>query len=330
MKILITGAAGFIGSHLFDYLKNKGYVVRGVDNYSLGNYEHPDIEKLDLLHADKVEQYINSFKPELIFHMASWAHEGLSQFSPIKISENNYNAFINTLVPFINNGGKKIVVGSSMSVYGDQAPPFNEDYPRNPVDVYAVAKTAMEQTVEIMSRVHNFEYVVIRPHNVYGPRQNLTDPYRNVLGIFMNRIMNGKAPIIYGDGLQTRAFSYIDDVVPYLAKAGIDRSIYNEIINIGPIEEYTVLDMANLIIKEFDSNLVPIHVQDRPAEVKHAFCTNHKAQELLGYRTSVTIEEGIRNMVAWAKNEGPKEFKYLNKLEIENERTPITWKQKII
>lgn len=329
-RILITGAAGFMGSHLFDYLSKDNKVI-GMDNYSLGTYEHERIMNIDLVDdKEEVSEIIHDFKPEIVYHLAAWAHEGLSQFMPSLITENNYNAYLNVLIPAIRAGMNRMVCFSSMSVYGDGEPPFHEDDERKPVDIYAVAKTAMEVSTEILADVFDFDYTIIRPHNVYGERQRIDDPYRNVAGIFMNRVMHNKPPIIYGDGKQTRAFTYIDDITPYVAKAGFMEDTKGEIINIGPKEEYSVNHLAKVILKAFESNLKPVYELDRPKEVKHAFCTNDKAIRLLGYQTSVTLEEGIKNMADYAKNVGPKEFKYLDNLELTNERTPNTWKKKLM
>lgn len=334
MKILVTGVAGFMGSHLSEYLANIGQEVYGIDNESIGLRSNVPSNikyaKIDMRNADDMTSLIEECKPELIYHLAAWAHEGLSQFMPRLITENNYNAFLNLIVPAIRNGMQRIVVCSSMSVYGSQTPPFSEELPPKPEDVYAVAKTAMEKTTEILADVHGFDYTIIRPHNVYGPRQMLHDPYRNVVGIFINRLLQGKPPIIYGDGNQTRAFSYIDDITPFLAKAGFENNAKGQIINIGPIQEYSINTLANVVLKSFSSSLEPIHVLDRPREVKDAFCTNDKAKQLLGYITTTTLSDGIDRYVIWAKKEGPQKFKYLDQLELEGSQIPETWQKKLL
>lgn len=334
MKILVTGAAGFMGSHLAEFLAKEGHDVVGIDNLSIGRIENvPDniaFYKLDLTNKIDTKLLCEREKPELVYHLAAWAHEGLSQFMPILITENNFNAFMNLLVPALNNGMKRIVVTSSMSVYGNQEAPFNEDMPRKPFDIYAISKTAMEESLEILSGVHNFDYTILRPHNVYGPKQSLRDPYRNVVGIFMNRVMKGVPPIVYGDGQQTRAFSYIDDVTPYVAKAGFLDETKGEIINIGPREEYTVNELAVAVLEAFGSNLKPEHVADRPQEVKHAFCTNDKAERLLGYKTTVDLKTGVKKMADWANRIGPQEFVYLDEIELAGDKIPETWQKKIM
>jgi UDP-glucose 4-epimerase len=200
-----------------------------------------------------------------------------------------------------------------------------------------VAKTAMEEATEILAKVYKFEYIIVRPHNVYGPRQNLADPYRNVIGIFINCILNNKNFYIYGDGEQKRAFTYIDDFNPYFVKTGFLASVVGEIINIGPSQEYTINQLARIVLKTFfPDGRVPRHLQPkylpmRPQEVKEAYCTNTKAKKLLGYRTSVSLEEGVRKMVVWAREIGPQKFKYLKEgLELETKDTPLIWSKRLI
>jgi len=330
-KILITGAAGFMGSHLFDYLTLEGHDVFGLDNYSIGRYAHEKIFKLDLLDKNGVDELIEKLQPDIVYHLAAWAHEGLSQFMPIKINENNYTAYLNLLIPCIKYKVKRIVVCSSMSVYGDQIPPFTEEMKKSPVDVYAISKSAMEDVTEKLSKVYGFEYVILRPHNVIGPRQCLHDPYRNVAAIFINKMLDQKPFYIYGDGEQKRSFSYIDDVNPYIAKSGF-YDVSGEVINIGPIEEFTVNQLAVEIMKNFPKNahLIPIHMSDRPLEVKNAWSDNEKAQKLLGYKTSTKFKDGVKKMCDWAKTIGYQKPVYLDNIEIQNEDIPLTWKNKLI
>ena len=346
-RILVTGAAGFMGSHLVDGLIAKGYKqVYGVDDLSGGYLRnvHPKSKftKLDLRNRKKTERYIKKVKPEIIYHLAADATEGRSQFTPLSATERNYLAYLNTLIPAIQTKKlHKMVVTSSMSVYGKQKPPFSEDMEPEPEDLYAIAKAAMEKATEILADVHGFRYVVIRPHNVYGPRQNLADPYRNVVAIFINCLMNKKPFYIYGDGEQTRAFSYIDDFTPYMMRVGLQNKWDGEIFNIGPREEFTVKELADVVLRNFfgeqktlcvrkkvPKQLEPKYLPFRPKEVKHAYCTVEKAEKMLGYKTTVPFSEGVRRMVEWAKRVGPQKFKYLE-LEIINKATPVSWKKKL-
>jgi len=341
MKILVTGAAGFMGSHLVDYLISRNYRVIAIDNLSGGFKRNINPKShfynLDLRNKNKTINVIKHVKPELIYHLAADATEGRSQFTPILCTQNNYLAFLNTLVGAIKAGVKKVVLISSMSVYGNQNPPFSEDMPAKPVDIYGISKAAMEETTRVLSQVYGFEYTILRPHNCYGPRQNIADPYRNVIGIFINCMLQNKHFFIYGDGKQKRAFSYIDDITPYIAKAGFLKKTNKETINIGPQQECTINEIASIILGHFtDKNhrvpkdLKPIFLPDRPQEVKDAFCTDEKARELLGFKQHVSLKEGIAKMVLWAKKLGPQKFKYLNNLELTTKKVPKTWRERLI
>jgi len=342
MRILITGAAGFMGSHLVDFLiKNKEHEIFAVDDLSGGYLDNVDkrahFTTLDLRDRKETERYIEKIKPELLYYLAADASEGRSQFTPLSSTERNYLAYMYTLVSAIKNGLKKVILTSSMSVYGAQKPPFSEDMLKKPEDIYGIAKSAMEDATEVLSKVHGLEYVIIRPHNVYGPKQNLADPYRNVIAIFINCLLNNKRFYIYGDGNQKRAFTYIDDFTPYFAKSGFMKEANSEVINIGPKEEYSINELAKVVLKVFfpDGN-VPKHLKPeylplRPQEVMEAYCTNAKAVKLLNYQTTISLVEGVRKMVKWAREKGPQKFKYLkNGVELPTEDLPATWSKKLI
>lgn len=340
-RVLVTGAAGFMGSHLVDALIAEGHHVFGVDDMSGGYWRNvnpkSEFTVLDLRRREATEAYIRQVRPEILFHLAADASEGRSQFTPIASTERNYLAYLNVLVPAIREGLHKVVLVSSMSVYGRQQPPFHEAMPRLPEDIYGIAKAAMEHATEILSRVHGFAYTILRPHNVYGERQNIADPYRNVIGIFINRLLQGKHFFIYGDGEQKRAFSHIDDFTPYCLRAGFDEAANGEIFNIGPSEAYTINQVARLVLKHFGYDpdhppeaLRPRYLPPRPLEVREAYCTLEKAQRLLGYRTTVPLEEGIRRMVAWAKELGPQPMRYLEEgLELTT-GAPETWTRRLM
>ena len=300
--------------------------VIGIDNLSGGSEENSNPECKDYIENlnDKttMEYICRKHSPEVLYHLAADATEGRSQFTPTSAVENNLNAYMNILIPFLKNGGKKIVLFSSMSVYGENTPPFLEYYDRKPVDVYGQAKRMMEETTEILSKIHGFEYCIIRPHNVYGERQRLDDPYRNVVGIFINRMLQDKSLYIYGDGKQKRAFSYIGDMVDPMIKA---MDIKNEIINLGAGQEFTINELAAFISDKCE------HVEDRPTEVKEAYSSTEKSQRLLGFKDTTSLEEGIKKTIEWAKKIGYREPKYLEELEIDLlDKAPITWKEKLI
>lgn len=335
-KILITGAAGFIGSHVIDGLIDKGYTeIYAADDLSGGDLENLDdkfkeieFEQIDLSLKNKTDIYISHVKPDIIYHLAANAREGASFFQPLNIVERNYQAYMNILEPAIKYGLDKMILFSSMAVYGNQQPPFSEDMKRIPVDVYGINKSAMEHTTELLSHIHDFDYVTIRPHNVFGPRQSLRDPYRNVIGIFMNRIMRKEPLYIYGDGEQNRAFSYIDDSLPCYIECMKD-NVDGEIINIGGKSPISVNKLAELVCKYMNVQYsrYPIkYLPDRPNEVKLAYCSWEKSANLLGYDEKIGLEEGISRMAEWAKEKGPQEWSE-ERLPLWNEKAPIIWNQ---
>jgi UDP-glucose 4-epimerase len=332
-KILLTGAAGFIGSHLMDYLIDHGYDVIGVDDFSGGFKRNVrqdwQFYRLDISQRDMVKLFIEEHKPNILMHLASSAREGASQFDPFKITVTNYYAYINLLEQMIKHGLKKCITFSSMAIYGNQKPPFYEYMPRLPEDIYGVNKTAMERSTEILSDVHGFEYTIIRPHNVAGVRQSLSDRFRNVIGIFMNRIMRGEPIYIYGDGGQRRAFSYIFDSLSCYEKCIND--FHGEIFNIGGKFPITINELAGMVIDCFPGYRRPeiIHLPPRPCEVKYAWCSWEKSEQLLDYRETKALPTWIAEMSTWAKFLGPQEWTD-EKLEIVNEKTPITWRDEKI
>jgi UDP-glucose 4-epimerase len=340
-RILVTGVAGFMGSHEAEALLKDGYEVYGLDDLSGGFMRNVPrgcrFTRLDLRQRDVVARYMRRVRPEIIFHDAADASEGRSQFTPINSTERNYLAYLNLLVPAVRYGLKKMVLASSMSVYGAQRPPFTEKQPRAPEDIYAIAKASMEHSTELLSQVHGFQYTIIRPHNVYGPRQNMTDPYRNVIAIFINSLMNGRPFYIYGDGRQKRSFTYIDDYTPYSIKAGLGKRFNGHIFNIGPRKEVSIKDLAWLILRIYFGNvkkcphhLLPRFLPPRPLEVKLAFSSQRKAARLLGYKTSVPLVEGVRRMIAWTRSIGPQRCSYLRQgLELVSRNTPSTWTRKL-
>src|SRR5713226_3583196 len=288
-KILVTGGAGFMGSWLVDKLIESGHEVVSADNLLGGKKENvnPDCKfvKADLIRRQEVKPLVKGV--DLIFHLAAYAAEGQSIFSPISINEINLIPMNNLLVEAVNNNVERFVFTSSMAVYGHQAPPFDEVAPRQPEDPYGAAKSYCENMLEIFARIHGFEHVIIRPHNVYGPRQNVADPYRNVLGIWINRILRRKPPIIYGDGKQSRAFSYIEDVTPAIANAGFTSKAKGQIINVGSDEAVSIRKASNLLLRVMGSEFKPMFQDPRPEEVKHAFCTIQKSINLLDARPNM-------------------------------------------
>tara|TARA_B100001123_G_scaffold440306_1_gene579082 strand:- start:192 stop:1196 length:1005 start_codon:yes stop_codon:yes gene_type:complete len=334
MKIFITGVAGFLGSHLSQKLSDLGHEVIGVDNM-IGGYKDNIPSKIKFFQYDCCDyKKINSAMKgvDVVYHCAATAHEGLSVFSPIEITKNNYLASITIFTSAINNKVKRIIFCSSMARYGKQKCPFNEDMVPSPVDPYGISKVASEDVLKNLCDLNGVEWVIAVPHNIIGPKQKYDDPFRNVVSIMINRLLQSKAPIIYGDGEQKRCFSYIDDCISCLLPMLDQKDLNKQIINIGPDEEFvTINEVAKICSNVTGSNLQPIYKKDRPREVKHASCSADKARKLLNYKTETDLVSGIKRTYEYIKKRGPKKFDYSNiDLEIVNDLTPSSWVKKEI
>lgn len=328
MKIFITGVAGFLGSHLADALLEQGHIVHGCDNLK-GGFAGNVNSRVHFNNADCRDQETMRMLIDgcdVVVHCAATAHEGLSVFSPSFITKNIYEASVSVMSASIAAGVKRFVFCSSMARYGKGIPPFHEEQPTAPVDPYGIAKVAAEQTLKILCDVHGMQYNIAVPHNIVGPRQKFDDPFRNVLSIMANRNLQGQPSYIYGDGEQQRCFSYIDDCVFCLGKLATDAKIINETVNIGPDENpITINEAAKLVARACKFQGEPIYIDDRPQEVKVATCSSDKARDLLGYKTTTTVETAIIKTVEYIRKVGPKPFCYELPLEIKNDKTPKTW-----
>ena len=333
MKIFITGIAGFLGSHLADRFIELGHEVLGNDNL-LGGYEDNVHEKAQLFKVDccdRARMAAIMQGVDVVVHTAATAHEGLSVFSPDFITRNIFQASVSTISAAVENRVKRFVYCTSMARYGEQDTPFTEDMTPKPVDPYGIAKVAGEEVLKVLSETHGMEWNIAVPHNIVGPRQRYDDPFRNVMSIMINRNLQGKPAIIYGDGLQTRCFSYVDDCVNCLERMALDEKIVSEVINIGPDEgTITIRELAELVALETGINEDPIHMPDRPREVKHAMCSADKARRLLDYETRTNINTAVVRTTEYIRRRGVKPFDYTFPLEIVNEHTPQTWKNKLI
>ena len=331
MHIFITGIAGFLGSNLADYYIKKNFKVSGCDNLVGGDrdfvnpkaiFYQGDCEDLDFM--TRATRGSN-----VICHAAAYAHEGLSNISPTLICNNNVTGSVSVFTAGIRNNVKRIVFCSSMARYGNIKAPFKEDDKINPVDPYGVSKVAAEKILQILCDTHNIEFNIAVPHNIIGPKQRYDDPFRNVASIMINLILQNRSPIIYGDGQQKRCFSDVDDCIYCLDKLITDPNIVSQIVNIGPDEEFiTINELFRNISNKLQFNQNPTYVKDRPNEVKYASCSSNKARELLNYKTQVPLSDSLDKLIDFIKKKGPKEFKYNYMLEIDNEKTPQTWKNK--
>lgn len=336
-KIIVTGNAGFLGSHIVDALLDDGHEVVGIDSLVSGYIDninrHITQYVKDTSDYDDMNRIIQIERPDIIYHAACAPYEGFSVFSPDWVTKNTFGNSVALISAAANNGVKRFVFCSSMSRYGGQQTPFRETMLPSPEDPYAVAKVGIEQVLKQMSETHGMEYVIAVPHNIIGPRQAYDDPGRNVASIMINRNLRGEPSIIYGDGLQTRCFSYIDDVI-YSLKKMIDCPS-GEVYNIGPDDKdgevVTINELAEVIAELTGFNGGAVHVPDRPREVKHAFTSSDKIREEFGYNTKTKLVDGLQEIVSYIKSRGTREFNYRNmNIEITNDKTPKTWRDHLI
>ncbi len=335
MKILVCGGAGFMGSWIAEALLKEGHDVAVVDDLSGGlkcNIPRKIVDakrfyEFDLRNA-KNDFIFESFKPDILYYLAANAREGESFFSPVDVTERNVMAYVYTLKTAIKNGVKKVVLFSSMATYGDQKAPFSEGMPTKPVDVYASNKVAMEEITKQLAGAHGFDWTIVVPRNVFGPRQYLSDIKRNFIAICMNRIMRHESIYVYGDGEQIRSFSYIVNSLPCYVKC-LDKKINGEKINIGGMKPVTINYATDVIIGCFPEYPRPekIHLKDRHGEVKVAYATYDKSQRMLGYEEKISFEEGVRLMAEWAKTMGPRPW-IAKPCELVNDKVPITWRKR--
>jgi UDP-glucose 4-epimerase len=332
-KVFITGVAGFLGSHIADRCLELGYEVVGCDDL-IGGYVDNVPDGVEFYQYDC--QYLNSMKKimkdvDTVYHCAATAYEGLSVFSPNLVTQNTFQITSSVASAAISNGVRRFIYCSSMARYGTQdTVPFTEDMNPKPQDPYGIAKLAGEKLLENLCEIHGMEFVIAVPHNIIGPRQKYDDPYRNVASIMINLMLQGRQPIIYGDGTQKRCFSFVQDDIQILERLIDSDDAKGQVINIGPDEEFvTINELAKVVADILDFKLDPVYVPGRPQEVKLATCSADKARKLLGYKTEYTLRQGLEEMAQWIEKRGPKKFKYTFDVEIISEKTPRTWVDKM-
>jgi UDP-glucose 4-epimerase len=323
-----------MGSHLADSFLDKGHQVVGIDNLIGGYAENVparvDFHEIDLVNLELLHNPFESV--DLVVHTACTAYEGLSVFSPALVVQNTTQITTTVMSAAVKAGVKKIVHMSSMARYGTQeVVPFTENMTPKPQDPYGIAKYASELLIKNIAETHGLRYVILVPHNIIGPRQKFDDPFRNVASIMINRMLQGKQPIIYGDGSQKRCFSFMQDVIDPLMIACETDVVDGMTVNIGPDEEFvTINELAFRIANILEFELRPIYMPGRPQEVKDANCSAELARQLLSYRTKTNLETGLVELVNWIKGIGPRDFNYHLPLEIVTEKTPKTWTDKLI
>jgi UDP-glucose 4-epimerase len=331
--VVVTGVAGFLGSHIAEAYLAKGWQVRGIDNLLGGSVENvPEGVEFHNLDLDNLEDITPVFVgADLVIHSACTAYEGLSVFSPALVVRNTVQISVNAITATIRAGVPKFVYMSSMARYGDNlGHVFDESLQPKPQDPYGIAKLSAEKLLSNLAKVHDVELVVLVPHNIVGARQKFDDPFRNVASIMANRMLQGKQPIIYGDGSQQRCFSFIEDVIAPIMTACESDEAVGQIINIGPDESpITILNLAERLADIIGFELQPIFMPGRPQEVAVALCSSDKARKLLGYQTTVSLDQGLQDLVDWIRPR-VKDFEYHLPIEIDSDLTPKTWTQRLI
>ncbi len=333
MRVFVSGIAGFLGSHLAEHLLALGHEVVGCDSLLGGELINvpPSAEfyQYDCRDFNAMEKVLR--RCELVYHCAATAYEGLSVFSPAMVMDNIVTGSVSVFSAAISNGARRVVFCSSMARYGANPAPFHECQTPLPEDPYGIAKVAAELALRNLAGVHGIEYAIAVPHNIIGRRQKFDDPYRNVASIMANLMLQGRQPYIYGDGEQTRCFSHIDDCLSCLLAMGLTERGLSEVVNIGPDEEFVSINHLFRTLKGltgFEGQA--IHVTDRPREVKNAYCSSTKARDVLGYRTTRALDDGLSDVVAYIRDVGPRKFRYHLDIEIRNQHTPRTWTDRLM
>jgi len=318
-NIIITGVAGLLGSRMAKWIieNHPEYHVIGIDNLRGGYIEnvHPEVLFYHVDLEDDISHIFGNHKPEYVFHFAAYAAEGLSPFIRMFNYKNNLLATANVINNCITNDVKRLIFTSSMAVYGKGELPFAEDLQPMPIDPYGIAKFACEEDIKVAGVQHDLDWCIIRPHNVYGENQNIWDKYRNVIGIWMNQALNDKPMTIYGDGQQTRAFSYIDDCLEPFWKCATQENTSRQIINIGGTVSYSINE-ANMILQEITGHKKVQYLEGRH-EVKHAYPTWEKSIKLVGYADNHGLKSGMKKMWEWAKQQPQRPVLPLSNYEIE-------------
>ena len=310
-RALVTGAAGFMGSHVADACLGLGMDVTAADDLSGGFIENvPEGATWvqgDLRDASFVASLWRKHGPfDFVYHLGAYAAEGLSHFIRAFNYRTNLEATVNLVNQAVLNDVERFVFTSSIAVYGSGQVPMTEDLQPRPEDPYGISKYAVELDLAAAREMFGLRYTVFRPHNVYGERQNISDKYRNVVGIFMNSVLHKRPMPVFGDGLQTRAFSHIDDVAPTIASSPLVEAAADEVFNVGGDQPTSVIDLAGLVAAAFG---VPCEVEHLPArnEVVHAFSDHSKIHSVFDLAEPVDLQTGIVRMAEWVRRHGPRE-----------------------
>jgi UDP-glucose 4-epimerase len=327
-NVLVTGGAGFIGSHVAEALVARGDAVTVLDDLSGGHRTNvppgASFVPASVADARAVDALFAERQFDVVFHLAAYAAEGLSHFIRRFNYTNNVIGSINLINAAVNAGVKGFVFTSSIAVYGASPElPMTEATPPHPEDPYGIAKLAVEQDLAAARAMFGLDFIVFRPHNVYGPRQNIADRYRNVVGIFMNQILRGEPMTIFGDGTQTRAFSYIDDVAPVIAGSVDVPGAWNQVFNVGADVPFTLNELAAAVARAMGVAPDVVHLPAR-SEVAHAHASHARAREVFGERRLVPLDEGLARMAGWVRQHGARATAPFEAIEVRR-NLPSAW-----
>ena len=328
-RVLVTGAAGFIGSHVVDECLALGMEVVATDDLSGGFRENvpegAEWVQGDLRDSGFVKSLWDGGRFDHVYHLGAYAAEGLSHFIRAYNYRTNLEASVHLINQAVLHDADRFVFTSSIAVYGAGQVPMTEDQTPQPEDPYGISKYAVELDLAAAHEMFGLDYTVFRPHNVYGERQNIADRYRNVIGIFMNNVLQGQSMPVFGDGLQSRAFSHISDVAPIIARSPLVATSRNEVFNIGADRPYTILELAGEIADAFGVETELEHLPARN-EVVHAFSDHSKVGRVFEPPGPLDLHNGIRRTADWVKEHGSRQpIEFLGEIEVER-NLPPSWR----
>ena len=299
---LVTGGAGFIGSHISEALVSRGHRVRVVDNFVTG-YQHNLRAGVEFVEGDLADPAVavNAVKGiEYVLHQAAIPSVPRSVDKPVESHRANVDAMLNLLIASRDAGVRRLVFAGSSSVYGDtEVLPKTETMPTNPLSPYALQKLMSEMYGQMFTRLYGFETVTTRYFNVFGPRQDPSSPYSGVISLFIKALHQGTTPVIYGDGEQTRDFTYVTNVVDGVLRSAETPGVGGQVFNVATNSRISLNQLLDTLKKIFGSNVQPIYKDVRSGDVRDSQADISKAQQLLGYQPIVGLEEGLRETVKW-------------------------------
>lgn len=306
MKILITGAGGFLGSHLMEEFRFKTHSVLGIGRSNTHKISGMKYAQIDLRNFKKTDRLIGKFKPDVIYHLAANSRESTGEHSPIEMTSSGYNTFFNVITAAIKTKKlKKFIYVSSAAVYGNIETPYHEGQQPKPNDIYAVTKYSNELSLQILAKTYNFDYVIIRPHNITGERQDPTDPTRNVVPMFMQLLRMGKSPKIYGDGSSLRCYTYVKDVTRALYKC---LKLKNTILNVGADKATSIVDLYKAIVKESGIRIEAEYLPPRRQEVEINTVSHAHARQVIRPYPETSFESTIKKTWKWLAQQPVKDF----------------------